>query len=66
MKDRADILADHFEYQSGVLSAYVCKHCGSLTTIRHWELHVIACPALAKWVREQESSESQVGPIGHG
>jgi hypothetical protein len=30
-----------------------CVHCGSLCSEETWKLHVTACPALAKWVREQ-------------
>lgn len=44
-----DMLEDHFfiEPIRANTQYYVCKHCGSMCTARSWELHVVACPALA-------------------
>jgi hypothetical protein len=45
------MLRDHFHpvdlrYMEG--HAFSCNHCGSLVTTKTWELHVVACPALAR------------------
>lgn len=63
---RTDLLANHFTYETGTISAYSCNHCGGLVVMSKWELHVMACPALAKWDREQAAAEEVDAQIGHG
>lgn len=59
-----DLMNSHFTYVTGIMSAYACNHCGGLVTLQTWQLHLVACPALAKWNRENNPPEQAPDEIG--
>lgn len=63
--NKFELMNNNFTYVAGVMSAYTCNHCGALVGLSTWELHVMACPALAKWDREQATPELPPDGIGH-
>lgn len=48
-----DVLKAQFDPVEYHYHAVVCKHCGAICTEHSWKVHVMACPALARWAREQ-------------